>query len=313
MKKIALIIGLFCTGLLCTSARTADEAATASSQPMSDAEIDQTFDHIFAQQQKITRMTAKVITFKKGGGIFNKPSRTWGQAYAQMPDCLLFVDRGDVDKNLPENLASTILIDGTFLWDIKPGEREGTLEAERMAIKNAGDRDINIAALLIGADVATGKQLREYYLLTGKLEDLGAAGKSYHFTLKTIPGKEKKKVKEEVEVWIRPGEVIPWKIKSIRKTPKGSNPLLQNMPASDDTSSYKITESTKEISELQTNLSNPPLTPFPAERFYFGDFMQKNPSIKVVDSHGQEIDPAQMQQELASIFSRLKQAATSTK
>lgn len=277
------------------------DAVPASSQPMTDAQIDQTFDAIFAQQQKINRMSAKVITVKKGGGVFNKPSTTLGYAYAKMPNCLLFIDRGELSANLPETQAAIILIDGTFLWDIKPGDDEGTMEAERLLVKNAGDRDINIAALLIGADVATGKQLREYYLLSGALEDFGAQGKSYHFGLKTIPGKEKKSVSEDVEVWIRVGEVIPWKIKSIRTT------KVMDVLGTGNATKSKVTEAIKLIAELQTNLSTPPLPEYPAERFYFGELMKKFPKMKVVDGKGVPVDGAQLQQDLQNVLSRLKQ------
>ena len=280
-------------------------AADAPSTPLTDEQIDKTFDEIFAQQQKITRMQAKVVTSKKGG-IFNKLVQSTGYAYAQMPDRLLFVDYGENTAEQVEAKAAIILIDGFYLWDLKPGENEGAFDVERLAMKSAGDRDINIAALLIGADVKTGKQLREFYALTGSLDDLGAAGKSYQFNLKTLPGKEKQKRKEDVVVWIRPGEVIPWKIHSLRYTPKSVNPLQQQ---TEGETQYKVTESTKEISELQTNLSNPPLTPFAPERFFFGEFLRKYPASKVQDGRGQELDKATLQQELDIILSRLKGAA----
>ncbi len=301
----ALLTALLCLGMpVLRAAEETAAGAPVSSQPLNDEQIDQTFDQIFAQQQKITRMQAKVVTIKKGGsGPFKRDSSTVGYAYAKMPNCLLFIDRGEVSANLPENQSSIILIDGTYLWDLKPGDDEGAMEAERMLMKNAGDRDINIAALLIGADVATGKQLREFYLLSGELEDYGAEGKSYHFGLKTIPGKEKKNVTEDVEVWIRVGGVIPWKIKTIRLTK-----VIDVLGTGGATT--KSSESTKIISELQTNLSNPPLQEYPAERFYFGELMKKFPKIKVVDGKGVVIDNAQLQQDLQNVYSRLKQPAS---
>lgn len=295
MLSLLIVLGLGGAGLM------AQEQAQPSLQPLSDEQIDQVFDEVFAKQQQITRMQCKVIT-RKVGGIFNKEVETWGYAYAQMPDLLLFVDRGEVTANLSESKAATILIDGTFLWDIKPADEEGGFEAERLSVNTAGDRDLNIAALLIGADVATGKQLREYYELTGWLVDLGAQGKSYKFMLKTSPGKEKNNRKEEVEVWIRPGEVIPWQINSVRLTPQATNPFGKGEAAS----GYRRTASTKIISDLQTNLSNPPLPAFAPEVFYFGQFLKKFPKTRVIDGRGQELTPQELEASLQNVLSKLR-------
>lgn len=301
MRNILYIVFSACTLFACCQTVSANPSNITDSKAMSAQEVDAAFDRIFARQQKLTRLEAKIVTEKKGGGIFKRSVKTWGQAYAQMPSYLKFVDRGEVKKNLPVSKAATILIDGTYLWDIKPGDTDGSFDAERMSVRSTGDRDINIAALLIGANVASGKELRRHYLLTGSLEKYADNTQSYHFTLKTIPGREKRKVKENVDVWIRPGEVVPWKITSVRLSPKGANPFSQKAATG-----FKRTESTKYISELKTNLSASPLPPFAPSTFWFGTFLKENPQTRVMNTKGQIISGDILQADLNDVYSKLK-------
>ncbi len=304
MKNLFYCFCIF-AAILTSAAVYAQDQNPVSNQPLTDQQVDKAFDDIFARQQQLTRLQAKIVTEKKGGGIFKRNVQTWGYAYAQMPNLLMFVDRGEIDKKLPETKAATILIDGTYLWDIKPGETDGSFEAERMSVRNTADRDINIAALLIGANVSTGKELRKHYELKGVVEKYADNSQSYHFMLKTLPGMEKRKVKEEVDVWIRPGQVIPWKITSVRFSPKGANPFGDNQAS---TPAMKRTESTKYISDLKTNLTNPPLANYAPEVFWFGRYLEKYPNTRVMDTKGNVIAGAMLNNDLTAILSQLKAA-----
>ena len=290
MLRKVIYIWLLVLTFICSTAYSA-EKKLIDKKDLSAAQVDKAFDIIFEKQKQLTRLKAKVITEKKGG-IFKSSKATWAYAYAQMPDKLLFVDRGEVGKNLPQSQSAIILIDGTFLWDVKPADSSGVREAEQIDMNNAGGRDINIAALLIGADVASGKELREYYDIAGALEKFADGSISYHFTLKTAPGKEKRKRKEIVDLWIEQGSVIPWKIASIRMTPK-VNPLNPNAPTK-----MKKSTSVKYITELETNLSKKPLNKYPPERFFFGTIMQENPGIVVLDSKGIKVDKSELERDL---------------
>ncbi len=284
--------------LLLTVSAEAVEKKVVAEKDLSAQEVDAAFDQVFKIQKKLERMQAKVIT-EKAGGIFKKSKANEAYVYAQMPDKLLFIDKGNEGENVPPAQYAIILIDGVFLWDIKPADSKGVREAERIDMNSAGSRDINIAALLIGADVATGKQLRDYYDISGKLEKFSDGTKSYHFVLDTIDSKHKSKRKELVDMWIEVGGVIPWKIKTVRMVSK-VNPLNPSAPAK---TSKAV--SVKYITDLQTNLSKSPLQKFASDTFYFGRLMQENPGIKVIDGKGFEIKKEELQKDLAAVRKRL--------
>ncbi len=270
-----------------------------SKKDLTPVEVDQAFDQIFSTQKRIERMQAKVIT-EKSGGIFKKSKGTEAMVYAQMPDKLLFVDKGRIGDNTKEDEYAIILIDGIFLWDVKSADGSGMREAEQIDMKQAGSKDINIAALLIGADVATGRELRDYYDIAGRLEEFVDGSRSYHFLLKAISGKGKER-DEVVDMWIEVGGVIPWKIKT-QKQVKKVNPLNPNAPAK-----TKKTASTKYILDLQTNISKPPLPAFAKDQFFFGRIMEQNPRLKVLDGKGEAIPPEVLKKELAGVARSLQQ------
>ncbi len=280
------------------SVSLASEKKAVAEKALSPAEVDAAFDKVFKVQQKIERMQAKVIT-EKVGGIFKKSKANDAYVFAQMPDKLLFIDKGDIGSNTSEKQQAIILIDGVFLWDIKPADESGVREAEQIDMKSAGNKDVNIAAILIGADVASGKQLRDYYDIDGKLETFDDGSVSYHFILKTIEGREIKKRKEIVDMWIEVGGAIPWKIKNIRMVPK-VNPLNPNAPAK-----MKKTTSIKYITDLETNISKKPLKPFSKSLFFFGRILKENPGMKVLDSKGLQIDKNELQKDLNAVSKRL--------
>ena len=298
MKKIILVLVCLFVVLSLSGVNASEATAKVqASTPLAGDAIDKFLDKIFSQQKFLTRLKARVLS-RSLGGISKKAKETWGYAYAQMPDMLLFIDRGSVAKNLPENQAAYILIDGTYLWDIKAGARAGEYEAERIDMKNAADRELNIAALLIGADVKNSKELREFYTLVGSVDDFGGTiGKCVHVNLKTIPGKEKKGKKEDIDIWFKAGQIIPWKI-SIKRLVKRVNPFSGKV-------SYKSTTSEKIIQDMQTNLSNPPLPPYPAEQFWLGRLLRLYPAMKVMEKT-RVISPAELQKDLNSILSTLR-------
>ncbi len=284
--------------LLSSASSYAVDKKAVGQKKLTASEVDAAFDQVFSIQKKIKRMKAKVIT-EKSGGIFKNAKASEAFVFAQMPDKLLFIDKGIDGKSVPENKYAIILIDGTFLWDVKPIDSDGVREAEQIDMKSAGNKDINIAALLIGADVASGKELRDYYDIEGSLEKFDDGTKSYHFVLKTAEGREVRNRKEIVDMWIEVGGVIPWKIKSVRMSPK-INPLNPDAPAK-----MKKTSSVKYITDIETNLSKNPLAEFPKSQFYFGTILKNNPGIKVVDSKGFDIDNEELKKDLEAAKKRL--------
>ena len=299
-NKFSLIFlsALILLVVVTSSITLAGEKKAIAEKVLSPGEVDAAFDQVFKIQQKIVRMQAKVIT-EKMGGIFKKSKANEAYVYAQMPDKLLFIDKGDIGSNISKKQQAIILIDGVFLWDIKPADESGVREAEQIDMKSAGNKDINIAAILIGADVASGKQLRDYYDIEGKLEKFDDGSKSYHFILKTIKGKERKKRKEIVDMWIEVGGAIPWKIKTVRMVPK-VNPLNPNAPGK-----TKKTTSIKYILDLETNISSVSLKPFSSSLFYFGRILKENPGMKVLDSKGLQIGKKELQKDLDAVSKRL--------
>lgn len=296
MKKLMLTV---LAGLWLATVAAAADVQPLRSVAMNEQQTDAALNDIFAKQKQLTRLKAKVVSRKTGGVFAGKAVESWGVAYAQMPDLLLFIDRGEVSKNLPENQANYVLIDGTYLWDMKNSDETGTYEAERIDMKNAGDRALNIASLLIGAEVNNSQELREYYQVSATFEDLGALGKSYHFKFKTIPGKGRNNKDEESELWIRPGEIIPWKLKVNSQTKKTD--------VFTGETTVKTSSSEKEFTEVQTNLSQPALAPFPVvQTFYIGMLLKKHAGTKVTDK-GEPMANDVLYNDLKSLLSRLQE------
>ena len=293
-KFLALFLGV----MLAAGALAADPQPLRS-VAMNDQQTNAALDQIFAGQKRLTHLQAKVVSRKEGGVFAGKSVETWGMAYAQMPDLLLFVDRGEVSRGLPENQANYVLIDGTYLWDMKNTGEPGAYEAERIDLKNAGDRDLNIASLLIGAEVNNSQELRNYYTVSGVYEDLGTLGKSYHFRFRTIPGKARGQKDEESELWIRPGEIIPWKLKVVSHTKKAD--------VFSGETTVKTSVSEKDFSEVRTNLSQPPLAPFPVvQTFYIGMLLKKYAGTKVTDK-GEVVPNDRLYADLRTLLSRLQE------
>ncbi|MDR0867671.1 MAG: hypothetical protein LBP75_04235 [Planctomycetota bacterium] len=291
MRRLFIwLLPCLCAGVL------AAEPQPVNSQPLSAAQTDQILDRIFAQQKQLTRLAVKV-TSRKIGGIFSGSSTTtWGEAFAQMPDMLLFIDHGDLGKS--GNPLAYVLIDGSYLWDMKPGD--GGYEAERLDLKNAGDRDLNIASLLIGATVNNSRELREYYEVSGTRDTFGAggAGESYHFRFQTRPDKSRDNKDEASELWIRDGEIIPWFLRVTAKVKKTD--------VFSGETTYKNSVSEKEFTEVRTNLSNPPLPPFRVtDTFYVGQLLVKYRGTKVLEK-GSVIPNAQLTNDLKILLSRLQ-------
>lgn len=294
MKKVLVI------AFLCFAHFVGGSEMSRQTTALSHAETDAVLDKIFALQKKLTHLQTKVISRKTGGIFAGRAIATLGYAYAQMPDLLLFVDRGEVEKPLPENQASYILIDGMYLWDMKNSDTPDVYEAERIDLKNAGERDLNIASLLIGAEVNNSSELRQIYEVAGEVETAATGVKSYHFRFKTLPDKSKDEREEESELWIKDGEIIPWRLRVTTKTKKTD-------VFDEGKVTYKTTVSEKEFSDTQTNFSQPPLPPFAvAERFYIGTLLNKHRGTKVSE-RGQIIPNQQLTNDLKNILSRLQE------
>jgi hypothetical protein len=279
-------------------------AATAENNPLATtalapAQVDRALDELFVRQKQLTHLQVQVLSRKEGGVFAGATASSYGMAYAQLPDLLYFIDYGANGESTPENQRAYVLIDGSYLWDMKNGETPGVFEAERIEMKNAGERDLSITALLIGAEVSNARELRQVYEVSGTLDDFGAAGKSYHFRFKTLPGKDAAAKDETTELWVKVGDVIPWRLKTtatVKKTDIFSGEVQ-----------LKNTVSEKEFSHAQTNLSQPPLAPFNVtQTFYIGSLLAKFRDTKVI-ANGGVLPHAQLINDLKILYSRLQE------
>ncbi len=299
--SFALLITLLALSLGCWA-----EETVADERKLTAEEADAWIDDFFEKQQKLTRISATLITRTKGKTILNPNAWIERLAFidAKVPDRFLMVDRGVrvAGKPLPPmTKARKLLVDGTHIWEVHPQapDEAGKPErlVERMHHKSAAGKGkrTDLASFLIGQAIASAKELRDEFEIAGFLLDEGAPEATYRFELKrrmqpagngAIPTE-----RDEIVIWVRPETILPWKIRQV-KVKLAFDPITEQMVPG----KKEIEE--RELELVQTNLSNPPLPAYEPNYFWFGN-LYKPGQMRVVES-GKKIEQAQLEKELAA-------------
>ncbi len=284
MQTARGLAGLMCLWLGVATFHHAD-AAEATERELSQAEADRLLDDLFARQQQLRWLQAKVLT-SKSGGVFTRGRQSVGQLEAAVPARFRFVDQGDPSAPQPVAQSALMLFDGEFYWEMEPDYPGQPRQIERRTLKSAADsgRGVDLVSFFVGKDVASAAELRQDFTINawGSQDEKGELN---HLRLSPKEGESR------IELWFRPGAAVPEKVRmeeTVRKVTVGGQA---------GASSVKVTE--RQLSEVRTNLDGLPA--FPVETFIF----PLQPGQVILDEAGRAIPPAALLQDLA----RRRQAA----
>ncbi len=287
MRKWIVAGCLVLTGLFATAA-----AAEIEGKPLSVPEQKKALDDIFSKQMKIRWLEAMVFT-KKSGGMLKGESESYGMLKAEVPNLIWFEDRGDPKEKLSSDMSSVMLLDGQFLWELFPKIDDEPREAERRpwAIAAEEGRGLSLASLLLGRDVHTADELYEEFDVKGGFSGEGAEA-TYHFILNQKNQDDENSKKRMLEIWVRPGASLPWKVRSTKR-------VRVVTPGAKPGNDYRESVEERILEQVKTDQEG--LARFPVETFVF----PLSPDMLVLDPNGDEIDHGKLKKDLVDIRKRL--------
>ncbi|MBN1256687.1 MAG: outer membrane lipoprotein carrier protein LolA [Planctomycetes bacterium] len=158
----SLMLAIFCSSVIAGEVFCALDELPDKSPPtvLSDEEIDSYLTATFKRHENLKWFSA-FMTQTKSGGIFKRPVVQSGELKVELPDHMLL----DMSED-----GVMIVADGKYFWiydtDLDEVER---YKAERWNTKGqakAEAKNLDMAALLLGADVKTVEEMREFYNIT---------------------------------------------------------------------------------------------------------------------------------------------------
>lgn len=266
--------------------------------PMTEAEIDEVVDGIFARQRRLKQVVTTLYTYREGSGIFRDKTVSAARLEAEMPNKLVFVDMGDPKRQLPPEEHMTILLDGDYFWEIAPVE-DGKRRVERNVLNrdSAQGRQLDLATILVGQEIATAKELREHYTVTAQTLRRGTKGITHQLHLVERSPADSAKPADVIDIFFMPREVLPWRVDFVRHKAVVSpdEDIFGTVDGGGDgPTTYQAEKETLLLVDTRTNLDNPPLAPLPPQTFWFGRWYrgETEQTYHVVDGRGTEIPPA---------------------
>jgi hypothetical protein len=228
---------------------------------LSPQEADAAINNVFNAAQGVSRMEANLVT-RKSGGMIKGSQTSYEFLRLQTPTRMLLVNQGSSRGRVPLEESTLIIVDGRNIWEVE-ARRDGA--RQRQVSRQVFRPDIGsgqaqglavfIGLFLMGRDVASAHGLREDFDILCVEEPLpGRKDASLHFTLTPKRGGE------TLELWMIPGQALPWRVRSFeRKEIKFPPPRPGEPPR------FKLEETVREIRGVRTNLNG--LPPFSAETF----------------------------------------------
>ncbi|MDR2391108.1 MAG: hypothetical protein LBE84_05465 [Planctomycetota bacterium] len=228
---------------------------------LSPRETDAAIDSVFNTAQGVTRMEAELVT-RKSGGMIKGSQISYEFLRLETPARMVLINRGASQARIPIDQSTLIIVDGRNIWDVE-ARRDGVRhrQVSRRPFRpdlgrgQAQGLAIFIGLFLIGRDVTSASGIREDFGIVCVEEPLqGSQRTTLHFTLTPKRGGE------TLELWILPGQTLPWRVRSFeRKEIKFPPPRPGELPR------FKVEETLREIREVRTNLNG--LPPFAPETF----------------------------------------------
>ena len=228
---------------------------------LSPQETDRAIDNVFNGAMGVVRMEADLIT-QKTGGMNKNPQTTFEFLRLEAPTRMILLNRGSSQNQVPPEETTQIIVDGRNIWEVearRAGANERAVSRRsfrpNLQATQAQGLAVFIGLFLMGRDVTSASGLREDFEITCVDEAIpNRRETTLHFTLSPKRGGE------TLELWMLPGQVLPWKVRSFeRKEIKFPPPKPGEPPR------FKLEETTRVLRNVKTNLSG--LPPFTAETF----------------------------------------------
>ncbi|MCC8164643.1 MAG: hypothetical protein LIQ31_00490 [Planctomycetes bacterium] len=269
-------------------------AGIAASEPrgrqLSPEDTDRAINDVFNGAMGVTRMEADLIT-QKTGGMQRDGATAYEFLRLETPYRMVLVNRGPSAEPLPVEESTLIIVDGRNIWEVE-ARRSNRRSVSRRAFRPNMDNTqaqglaVFIGLFLMGRDVTSASGIREDFDITCFLEPIPNRNeRTLHFVLTPKRGGE------TLELWMMPGMVLPWKVRSFeRKEIKFPPPKPGEPPR------FKVEETTRIIRNVKTNLSG--LPPFTAETFtlpYARDMVVRD------EQTNQEMDERAIRAELEEV------------
>ncbi len=229
-------------------------------RPLSPQETDQAINNVFSGAAGVTRMEADLIT-QKVGGMVREGQRSFEFLRLEAPARMYLENRGSSEGRVSVENSTLIIVDGRNIWEVE-AKRQG---ARERAVSRRGFRPniqggqsgmaVFIGMFLMGREVSSAGDLRQTFDIAAVEEPIpGRRETTNHFTLTPRAGGE------TLELWILPGQSLPWKVRSFeRKEIKFPPPKPGEPPR------FKVEETVRVLRNVKTNQSG--LGPFQAEAF----------------------------------------------
>lgn len=276
-------------GFAMPAALRADDALDVI-RPLAEEEIDEVVNGIFSRQRNLKHVLTTLYTYREGSGIFKQQTVSAARLEAEMPNKLVFVDMGDPKRQLPPEEHMAILLDGDYFWEIAPVE-DGMRRVERNVLNqtSAQGRQLDLATILVGQEIATAKELREHYLVTAQMLQRGDKGTTHQLHLVERSPRDPDKPADVIDIFFMEGAVLPWRVDFHRhKAVVSPDDDLFGDGGGDGPTTYQAEKETLLLVDTRTNLDTPPLPPHPPQTFWFGRWFRGDAekTYQVVDGRG---------------------------
>ena len=236
-------------------------AAGERGRQLSPQETDRAIDNIFNGAMGVVRMETDLITQKKGGMQKNDQT-SYEFLRLEAPTRMILQNRGPSREQVPLEQSTLIIVDGRNIWEVEARQanskqRGVSRRSFRPNLQGAQAQGLAvfIGLFLMGRDVTSASGLREDFDITCFEESIpNRQEMTLHFVLTPKRGGE------TLELWMMPGQVLPWKVRSFeRKEIKFPPPKPGEPPR------FKVEETIRVLRNVKTNLNG--LPPFNADTF----------------------------------------------
>ncbi len=238
-------------------------AAAAAGEPagrrLSPQDTDRAINAVFSGAAGVVRMEADLVT-RKAGGMQREPQTTYEFLRLEAPTRMALVNRGTSQERVPVEESTLIIVDGRNIWEVE-AQRDGARNVSRREFRpnldgiQAQGLAVFIGLFLMGRDVTSAGGLREEFEIVCFDEPIpNRRETTLHFVLTPKRGGE------TLELWILPGDALPWKVRSVER-----KAIMFPPPKPGETPRFRTEETVRVLRNVRTNLNG--LPPFTADTF----------------------------------------------
>ena len=278
--------------------------AVAGQQPegrrLNPQQTDQAINAIFNGAMGVVRMEADLITQKKGG-MSKDGQISYEFLQLEAPTRMVLQNRGESEERIPLEDQTLIIVDGRNIWEVE-AQRDNQRQVSRRAFRpdlqttQAQGLAVFIGLFLMGRDVTSASGLREDFDIACFEEQIPRREETtLHFVLTPKRGGE------TLELWMLPGQVLPWKVRSFERKEIKFPPPKPGQPPR-----FKMEETTRVLRNVKTNLNGLPA--FTADTFtlpFSRDMIVRD------EQTNQPMRPEEVQRELQEVRREYQMARAS--